>query len=85
LIRYVIILMNHVQREYVMAPEVPEERVQALRQAFARTFADEEFLADARKAKLTVDPVSGEDAEKLVKELTLMPAPILERLKSIWK
>ena len=85
LIRYGIILTNFVQREYVMAPGVPAERVQALRQAFARVFTDSEFRADADKAKLTLDPVSGEEAQRLVLELSSMPAQIEEKLKEIWK
>ena len=85
LIRYGIILTNFVQREYVVAPGVPAERVQALRQAFAGVFTDSEFRADADKAKLTLDPVSGEEAQRLVLELSSMPAPIQEKLKEIWK
>lgn len=85
LIRYGIVLMNRVQREYVLAPQVPPERVQALRQAFARTFQDKDFQADAEKSKLTLDPVSGEDAQKLVQELAAMPPAIKQKLTELWK
>lgn len=70
-------------RPYVVAPEVPADRVAALRQAFARTLADKDFLEDATKSKLAISPISGERVEQLVKELFGMPAPVKQQLVAV--
>ena len=44
--------------------------------AFMATMKDPEFLADAEKAQLEITPVSGEEVEKLVKELYQTPKPL---------
>jgi len=56
-------------RPYATGPGVPPERVAALRKAFNETFADPEFRAEADKAQLELNPVSGEEVQKLVTEL----------------
>lgn len=56
-------------RPYVAPPGVPEERVAALRKAFMDTMKDPEFLAEAKKAKLEITPVSGEEIQTLINEL----------------
>ena len=68
-------------RPYVVAPEVPKERVEALRKAFMATLADPELLADAKKANLEVDPVSGEEVAQLVAKVYAAPKDIVARIK----
>ena len=53
-------------RPFLAAPGVPEDRVAALRKAFMETMKDPAFIAEADKAKLEINPVSGEDVQKLV-------------------
>jgi tripartite-type tricarboxylate transporter receptor subunit TctC len=45
---------SQITNPYVVHPEVPNDRVEALRKAFWATFSDQEFLADARKARLSL-------------------------------
>lgn len=85
LIHFGITLTGRVQREYVTPPGVPPERVEALRRAFEQTMMDKEFLADAEKAKLNIDPVSGDEAQKLVLELMAMPEDIKAKLAKVWR
>ena len=47
----------------------PKARVDALRQAFDATMKDPEFLADAQKAKLDIEPITGNEMEALVGNL----------------
>jgi tripartite-type tricarboxylate transporter receptor subunit TctC len=47
-------------------PGTPAERVHALRKAFLATLQDAEFLAEARRAKLEVEALSGEEVQKIV-------------------
>src|SRR5215475_8342660 len=47
-------------RPYFLPPDVPAERVEALRRAFDATMKDQAFLAEAAKLALEVSPMSGE-------------------------
>src|SRR5215813_1780865 len=44
-------------RPYVLPPGTPKDRVQILRKAFMDTVKDPDFLADASKAKLDINPL----------------------------
>jgi tripartite-type tricarboxylate transporter receptor subunit TctC len=69
-------------RPYIMASEVPAERVAAMRKAFMDTFRDPAFLAEAKKMNLDVDPMSGEDLQALVRRVYDTPQEIVERAKA---
>lgn len=56
-------------RPYMLPPGVPEDRAKALRAAFAKTMADPEYKAEATRAKLEVQPVSGEEVQALVEKM----------------
>jgi tripartite-type tricarboxylate transporter receptor subunit TctC len=51
---------NIFERTFLLPPGVPKDRAQLLKQAFANTMKDAEFLADAAKARLGVAPISDE-------------------------
>lgn len=60
------------QRPLTVAPGTPKERLAILRTGLAETLKDPELLAEARKSKLVITPVSGEKTEKLVDEILTM-------------
>src|SRR5262252_2491836 len=66
-------------RPYLAPPDVPKDRVEALRKAFIDTMKDNEFLADAEKSQLEINPVDGAEVEKLVKELYQTPKPLADK------
>ena len=68
-----------------VAPEVPAERVAALRNALMDTFADPGFLAEMERAKLGPDPNTGEETAQHLAGVVHTPAGILARLKDILK
>jgi tripartite-type tricarboxylate transporter receptor subunit TctC len=68
---------------YMMAPGVPADRVEAVRNAFAALMKDPEFLADAGKRKLDISPARGEDQARLVGEILDTPRDIVEQVKQI--
>jgi tripartite-type tricarboxylate transporter receptor subunit TctC len=68
-------------RPYLTAPDVPAERVAALRKAFMETMADKELLADAQRIGLSIDPISGEDLQKLAADIFATPVPFVEKTK----
>jgi len=72
-------------RPYVAPPNLPADRVAVLRRAFMDTMKDKDFPAEADKTQLEVNPVSGEDVEKLVKEVYATPADIVAKAKEAAK
>lgn len=77
LIRYGVIAPSMITRVYVTTPGTPKDRVQMLRKAFADTLKDPEFVAEAKKSKLEIDPLTGEEVQKIVSEFfTLSPSTV---------
>jgi len=68
-------------RPYVVAPEVPKERVEALRKAFWATLKDPELLADAKRANLEVNPVSAEEVQNLIAKVYAAPRELTQKIK----
>jgi tripartite-type tricarboxylate transporter receptor subunit TctC len=66
-------------RPYLMPPDSPVESVKAMRAAFDEAMRDQAFLADARKALLDVDPMSGEDMTRVINEAYATPKDIVAR------
>jgi tripartite-type tricarboxylate transporter receptor subunit TctC len=66
-------------RPVIAPPGVPAERIATLRSAFAALAKDREFLADAEKSSLDVDPMSGEEVDKVVALITSAPADVTAR------
>jgi tripartite-type tricarboxylate transporter receptor subunit TctC len=64
-------------RPFAAPPDVPKDRVAALRKAFMDTMADKDFLAEAEKAKFEITPVSGEKIESLVLDIYRNTTPAL--------
>jgi tripartite-type tricarboxylate transporter receptor subunit TctC len=69
-------------RPYFLPPDVPADRVQALRRAFDATMKDPAFLAEADKLQIEILPMTGEALQKLVGELASTPPDIVARVKA---
>ena len=72
-------------RPYVLPPGTPKDRVEILRKAFMEAVKDQELLNEAGKANLEINPGSGEDLERNVKELLRLEPTVVARLKEILK
>lgn len=71
-------------RPYLMPPGVPADRVTAMRAAFAQTFKDPEFLAEAEKRGLGVNaPRSGQDLQELLERVYKTPLDVIERVRRL--
>ena len=66
-------------RPFLMPPGTPKNLVQIVRRAFDATMKDPAFLADAEKARLDLDPVTGEEAEAMIKEAYSTPKAMIDR------
>lgn len=72
-----------ITRLYALPPGTPKDRVRILRQAFQDTLKDKEFLAEAEKARIDVNPVSAEEIEEITNGLSDLKPPMIGRLKGI--
>jgi tripartite-type tricarboxylate transporter receptor subunit TctC len=70
-------------RPFVLPPGTPKDRVQTLRRAFQETLKDPGFLAEVEKIKLTLDPVTADELEKMVGELFTLDPALVARLKDV--
>jgi tripartite-type tricarboxylate transporter receptor subunit TctC len=68
-------------RPFFLPPNVPADRVQALRRAFDATMKDPAYLAEAEKLKIEVDALSGEQVTALVEQVTRTPPDLVERVR----
>jgi len=73
---------TEIGRPLFLPPEVPADRVEALRRAFDATMKDEGFLADAKKIGLDIDPLTGEEVQKLVANLADTPPDTVARVRA---
>ena len=71
-------------RPFFMPPNVPTDRVAAIRHAFDATMKDKEFLAEADKLKLEIDPMSGEEIAKMLDQISRTPADVVERVRTAY-
>jgi tripartite-type tricarboxylate transporter receptor subunit TctC len=74
---------SDIVRTYTLPPGTPKERVQLLRKAFEATLKDPEFVAEAKKADLNIDPVTGEEVEKVIAGLFKLDQALIAKLKEI--
>jgi tripartite-type tricarboxylate transporter receptor subunit TctC len=62
---------------------IPADRLKILRSAFASALKDPELKVEAEKRSYELDPVAGEEMEKLAKEVMAQPPAVVERMKKI--
>lgn len=72
-------------RPFAAPPGIPADRRQALRRAFDATLKDPAFLAEADKLQLDVNPVTGEEIDRLIAELYTAPKDIVEEARAAIK
>ena len=68
-------------RPYILPPGVPSDRVAALRKAFLDALKDPALLEDAKKSRIDIDAVSGEEVQKLVEKMFATPPAIVQRAR----
>ena len=79
----VILAAGALGRPMLATPGVPPDRIKILRDAFNATIKDSEFLADLDKRQFDLDPVSGEELEKIVKDALNQTPETIARMKKL--
>ena len=68
-------------RPVLAPPDVPADRMAAIRTAFETMIVDPEFLKDAAAQKLELDPTPASEIEKVIKLFATTPEIVGQRLK----
>jgi tripartite-type tricarboxylate transporter receptor subunit TctC len=72
-------------RPFVAPPDLPPERLKMLRDAFSATMKDKDFIADASKQKLDVEPEDGEQLQAFIKKVYATPKAVVDRIGELIK
>ena len=80
-----ILNATEVGTAFFTTPGVPPERVTMLRRAFDATMQDPEFKADVEKLRVSLEPMSGEDLQKLVGQVSDLPADVIEQVRKVYQ
>lgn len=75
--------INAIIRPYALPPGTPKERVRILRKAFMDTLKDPDFLTEATKSNLGLDPLTGEELESTVAGLFKLNPALVAKLKEV--
>ncbi len=71
-------------RPFVMGPNVPAERVAAIRRAFMATLSDAKFLKEAKRRKLVINrPRDGQTLQREVIDAYNAPPAVIAQLRRI--
>jgi tripartite-type tricarboxylate transporter receptor subunit TctC len=68
-------------RPYVVAPEVPKERVEALRNAFTQAMHDPDLVAEAQRLNVDILPTSGREMQDKIAQMYAAPADRVEKAR----
>jgi tripartite-type tricarboxylate transporter receptor subunit TctC len=79
----VIIARQEFGRPLLTPPGVPAERLAALRLAFDAAMKDPELLKDAARQTLEINPVSGDELDKLSARILATPPEVAARLRQV--
>ncbi|MGE5819393.1 MAG: Bug family tripartite tricarboxylate transporter substrate binding protein [Deltaproteobacteria bacterium] len=70
-------------RPFVLAPATPKDRLDMLEKAFQDTLKDKDFLGEAEKSKLDIEPVTGSELQKSVSGIFKLNAALVTKLNDI--
>lgn len=70
-------------RPWVMPPNTPPQVVKTVREAYAKAMADRTLLDEAKKGKLEVEYVPGEELQQLAEKMLSQPPSVVARVKTL--
>jgi tripartite-type tricarboxylate transporter receptor subunit TctC len=69
-------------RPFMMSPQAPPERIEAMRRAFIETMRDPDLVAQAKTMGLDVDALSGAELQKIVADTYATPRRLVEQTRA---
>jgi hypothetical protein len=79
-----ILTWERINRPFVMAPGTVPARGKALRKAFATMVTKKDFVKDIELASLDVNPLTGEETEKLLAKIYAYPKAVADRARVVY-
>jgi len=79
----VVLAPNLAGRPFLAPPGIPPQRTQALRDAFDAMTRDTNFLEEAQRLRMDIEPASGREIEALVNEIYALPEGVIARTKLV--
>ncbi len=73
------LISQEMARPFAAPPSIPDDRKAALVAAFEATMKDPEFLAEAQKLNMDVNPLGGKTIDGLLAELYATPRAVIEK------
>jgi len=73
------LVTQEIARPFTAPPDIPADRKAALIAAFEQTMRDPEFLAEAQKLSMDVNPLGAKAVSDLIAELYATPKPVVEK------
>jgi tripartite-type tricarboxylate transporter receptor subunit TctC len=77
----VIFTSTILARPFIAPPEMPADRVKALRDGLMATLKDPEFAAEMARAQVGIDPTSGEEMQRMIADAYALPPPLIQRVR----
>jgi tripartite-type tricarboxylate transporter receptor subunit TctC len=71
-----------VGRPILTTPDVPADRLAALKDAFAKTMQDPNFLEEAKKLNLEINPLYADEMQKLINDVIATPPDVVKLAKA---
>jgi tripartite-type tricarboxylate transporter receptor subunit TctC len=82
-VMHLLATTSEMGRSFVAGPGVPAARVAALHKAFIETANDPVLREEARTRQININPMSGEELQRLIGEVTSYPEALYERTRAL--
>jgi tripartite-type tricarboxylate transporter receptor subunit TctC len=76
----IMLVQKAMGRPFAVGPDVPADRLKALRTAFHAVLIDPEFLADAERTQNEINPVDGDDIQRMLETISSASQADIDKL-----
>jgi tripartite-type tricarboxylate transporter receptor subunit TctC len=80
----ILAIADEVGRPIIMSRQVQADRVKIIRDAFNATMKDPQYLAENAKQKMPINPLTGEEAAKIISKMSSASPSAIAQVKSIY-
>src|SRR5258705_1853472 len=70
-------------RPMIATPGIPPDRIKILREAYLKAFREPEVIEEARKTKLDLATLPGEEVEAQIRDVMNQPKEVIDRVKKL--
>jgi len=70
-------------RPMITTPGTPPDRVKILREAYLKALKEPEVIAEAKKSRMDLETLGGEEIESEMREVMNQPREVIERVKKL--